>query len=165
MTPEILLRYTNFKYLANDILLSIVEKQTTTETLDREIISSFPSIRKTINHIWGAEYIRLKRLLGETTKDWPGKTFSGTVSELKEQILSNDKDFISYVEKLDVDKLLTIFNYNTLNRGKPHSNPIWESVLHCMNHSTYHRGQIVTLLRQTGVLRMQLDGFYHVLQI
>ena len=36
-------------------------------------------------------------------------------------------------------------------RGNSHTNTHWEMIMHCMNHSTYHRGQIVTILREGGV--------------
>jgi len=35
--------------------------------------------------------------------------------------------------------------------GKEFNNPVWQLIMHCMNHSTFHRGQIVTMLRQFDV--------------
>jgi uncharacterized damage-inducible protein DinB len=38
-----------------------------------------------------------------------------------------------------------------------YSNPMWQSMLHVVNHGTYHRGQVTTLLRQLGAQPILLD--------
>ena len=35
-------------------------------------------------------------------------------------------------------------------KGEPFEGRLWELVQHVVNHSSYHRGQVVTLLRQLG---------------
>lgn len=130
----------------------------TNELLDKEINSSFPSLRKTIYHIWDAEYIWLKRLNGESLLDWPSKNYKGEFSSACERILSLDKNFIQYVEKLSDEKAEAPFTYKNIE-GKIFTNPVWESVMHCMNHSTYHRGQTVTMLRQLGVTEIPSTDF------
>ena len=134
--------YTQYNYWANELLLSVIEKEMTDKMLDKEIISSFPSLRKTVYHLWDAEFIWLKRLTGESLNNWPSKNFTGIFSEAKEKILLNDKSFIEFVGKLNDEKLSDSFTYKNVE-GKTFTNPIWESVHHCMNHSTYHRGQVV----------------------
>ena len=150
--------YTQYNYWANELLLSVIEKEMNDEMLNKEIISSFPSLRKTVYHIWDAEFIWLKRLKGESLDDWPSKFFGGTFSEAKEKILLNDQLFIDFVERLNDEKLSESFTYKNIE-GKTFSNPIWESVHHCMNHSTYHRGQIVTMLRQLGITNIPSTDF------
>ncbi len=153
-----LLIYTQYNYWANELLLSVIEKEMTDKMLDKEIISSFPSLRKTVYHLWDAEFIWLKRLTGESLNNWPSKNFNGTFFEAKEKILLIDKLFIEFVEKLNVEKLSELFTYKNVE-GKIFSNPMWESVHHCMNHSTYHRGQIVTMLRQLGITKIPSTDF------
>ncbi len=149
MTSKILLKYAQYNYWANDILFSLAEKELDEEMLDREIVSSFPSMKKTIYHIWDAEFIWLKRLKGQSLSDWPGKSFKGTYSEAVKNILLNNLEFVEYVNEA-ADDLLKLFSYKNIE-GKIFSNPVWESIHHCMNHSTYHRGQVVTMLRQLEV--------------
>ena len=155
---QILQSYLAFNYWANKLILDLIEKELNDTELDREIVSSFPSLRKTVYHLWDAEYIWLKRLTGQSLNDWPSKNFNGTFSEAKEKILLNDQSFIDYVENLNDEKILESFTYKNLE-GKIFSNPKWESVHHCMNHSTYHRGQIVTMLRQLGVTNIPSTDF------
>ena len=154
---EILLKYANYNFWANDLLISLIDKEKN-DVLDKNIISSFPSVKETVFHIWGAEYIWLKRLKGESLTDWPSKNFKGTFAEAKEQMLLNEKAIISFVQDLPEDKLSDSFLYKNIE-GKTFSNTILEAVHHCMNHSTYHRGQIVTMLRQLGVTEIPSTDF------
>lgn len=150
MLKSTLLRYTNYNYWANETLLKLIEKEVNEEKLDKNLVSSFPSLRKTVFHIWDAEHIWIKRLNGESLLDWPSKSFKGKISSASEKMLLNSKSFIEFIEKNGDEELSIPFTYlNT--EGKSFSNPIWEAVLHCMNHSTYHRGQVVTMLRQLAV--------------
>ena len=150
MLKSTLLRYTNYNHWANEILLRLIDKEVDEEKLDKIIVSSFPSLRKTVFHIWDAENIWIKRLNEESLKDWPSKSFNGSFSSAMEKMLLNSKMFNEFVESSGDEELSIPFTYlNT--EGKSFSNPIWEAVLHCMNHSTYHRGQVVTILRQLAV--------------
>jgi uncharacterized damage-inducible protein DinB len=158
MLKEVLLQYTAYNYWANHILLTLTETKLGTESLDKEIISSFPSLRKTFYHLWDAEVIWLKRLRGESLDDWPSKSFNGNFTEAKAEILAYDKAFMEFVEKSSEEKLSAPFTYHNVE-GKVFTNPVWESVLHCMNHSTYHRGQVVTLLRQLQVKEIPATDF------
>ena len=42
-----------------------------------------------------------------------------------------------------------VLEYKNL-AGQAHSLPLWQVVLHVVNHATYHRGQITTMVRQLG---------------
>ena len=158
MLKATLLRYTGYNLWANELLLTLIEKKISNAKLDNEIVSSFPSLRKTVYHLWDAEFIWIKRLKGESLNDWPSKSFSGTFSEAKEKILARDKQFIHFIEDLDDEQLSLPFTYQNIE-GKSFTNPVWESVLHCMNHSTYHRGQIVTMLRQLEVAEIPATDY------
>ncbi len=38
----------------------------------------------------------------------------------------------------------------SLPDGAVHTLPLWQAALHLVNHSTFHRGQVISLLRQMG---------------
>ena len=158
MLKATLIRYTNYNLWANELLLNVIEKNVSNANFDKEISSSFPSLKKTIYHILDAELIWMKRLNGESLTDWPGKNFSGSLKEAKERILANDKEFINFVDNSSDEELAIPFTYKNIE-GKMFSNPVWESILHCMNHSTYHRGQAVTMMRQLGVAELPSTDF------
>ena len=53
----------------------------------------------------------------------------------------------------DLDRVI---EYQTMKFGA-YRNPLWESMQHVVNHGTYHRGQVTTLLRQLGARPMLTD--------
>ena len=42
-----------------------------------------------------------------------------------------------------------VYEYKT-TEGVPYASPAWQMLQHVVNHGTYHRGQIATMLRQLG---------------
>src|SRR5436190_2625610 len=125
MNMKMILSYARFNYWANVILLSLTEKEINDENLDKNIVSSFHSLRETIYHIWGAEWLWFKRLNGESLTEWPSKNFKGTFSEAKEKILENNLAFIDYVKNLSNEEFFKNFTYMNVE-GKTFTNPIWQ---------------------------------------
>ena len=98
--------------------------------------------------MWGAEEIWFKRLNGESLDYFPepGNDFSA----FTKQFSSRSQSYIDLVKAKDEKYFTELCNYKAV-AGNPFTNPRWEMIHHCMNHSTYHRGQIVTILREVGV--------------
>jgi uncharacterized damage-inducible protein DinB len=144
---ETITTYTQYNFWANTRLTDVVQK-INSSLLDKEIKSSFPSLRKTMHHIWSAEEVWHKRLCGESPAflPEPGNNFS----LFREQLIARSKSFTDLVNTKD-ENYLRLPNFYKDTRGNSHTNPHWQMIMHCMNHSTYHRGQVVTILRELGV--------------
>src|SRR5574337_1108401 len=67
---DIIIPYAEYNRWAN-VRLAEVLKSLDDEMLDKEISSSFSSLRKTAFHIWDAEYIWLMRIQGLSAPVWP----------------------------------------------------------------------------------------------
>ncbi|MCX7877374.1 MAG: hypothetical protein N2510_01895 [Ignavibacteria bacterium] len=117
--------------------------------LDIEIPSSFGSVRKTIFHIWDAEYIWYERLRGNSPLGWPSEKFRGSDEEFFDLFVKQSEDLRNLVIAYDDKMLIDDFSYSNL-RGTVFSNSVYDTLIHVFNHSAYHRGQIVTMLRNTG---------------
>jgi len=111
--------------------------------------SSFPTIRETVIHIWDAQSIWLDRLHNIEITDWPGKTFSGTTAEAVAALVANSTTWVDFVHSLDVAVLGKSVWYKNI-KGDEFSNTYVQIIAHVMNHGTYHRGKLVTMLRGTG---------------
>jgi uncharacterized damage-inducible protein DinB len=121
--------------------------------LDLEQKNSFPSIRKTLFHIWDAEVIWLTRLKGGAVSEWPSKTFKGSKTEMLHDLIKNSTDLLTFVqEKGEAFQHQTIVYKNM--KGEPYENTVEEILFHLVNHGTYHRGQIITLLHGAGAKQM-----------
>jgi uncharacterized damage-inducible protein DinB len=119
------------------------------EQLDRDLGNSFGSIRGTLVHVLGAHWVWLSRWLGSSPTafpDWDVSTHAA-LRERWREVEGKQKGFLESLGDTDVDRMI---QYSAFN-GKPYSNPLSELFRHVINHATYHRGQVVTMLRQLGV--------------
>ena len=67
-----------------------------------------------------------------------------------------DLDLMNYLKGLDNEMIQQTFTYETME-GEKISNLLWQAMLHVLNHSTYHRGQIAILLRQVQAIPKSTD--------
>jgi uncharacterized damage-inducible protein DinB len=68
----------------------------------------------------------------------------------------------AFVDGLGEDGVDKVIEYRLLS-GQPGKAAIWQLVQHVVNHASYHRGQVSTMLRQLGAKparSMDLDDFY-----
>jgi uncharacterized damage-inducible protein DinB len=154
---ELLHSYTNYNLWANTRICNVLEKLEEA-LLDKEVTSSFNTIRATLYHVWGAEFIWYKRLHGESLAVWPFEDFKGPFAEAQIEILKQSEDFVKYVFSFSNELLESKIEYSNME-GKKFNNKICNIILHVMNHSTFHRGQIITMLRNLGVTELPSTDF------
>jgi len=116
---------------------------------DEPLNSSFPTIRKTLYHLWDAQVIWYKRLMGTSVNAWPSQGFTGSLEEAVSAVNTNSDDFVNFCENLKENGEQTLITFHSLD-GTAYQNTTEEIILHVMNHSTYHRGQLITMLRSAG---------------
>ncbi len=153
--PYTMLTHLNYSVWATAKLSEIIE--TADESiLKKEAASSFPTIEKTILHIWDAELVWLKRLQGESLSDWPSNSFDGDRETLIAGWIDNCIALKDFVESKGEDFLTSTISYKNME-GKPYSNTVEEILYHVVNHGTFHRGQIVTQLRANGITELGIN--------
>jgi uncharacterized damage-inducible protein DinB len=154
---EILIEKAKYNLWANQKIVSTLSGLTL-EQLTIEIESSFKGIFPTLFHIWNAENIWLERIKGITINSWPNRDVNNP-SNLTDFINTSEL-FLNFLEEKSLDKdfpFVEIFYANL--KGDLLQNTVYEIVFHCFNHSTYHRGQIVTMLRQIGISNIPATDF------
>ena len=118
--------------------------------------SSFPTVHDTLRHIMGVEWLYLERLQGRhPTSLLPGETFAD-VAAMVERWKGIKKGLEDYIRSPDLGDLERIIEYHNL-QGKPFRYPLRVLLQHVVNHGTYHRGQVVTQLREIGVKPLSTD--------
>jgi uncharacterized damage-inducible protein DinB len=140
---------------ANDRILASVAALPT-EQFTREITSSYPSIRDTLIHIAFAEWLWLKRWKRRNPTAEPEWTKNATLPTLLDQFVATAEERRAFLEDQTDESLAAPLNYTSM-KGDPFTHPLGELLVHCANHSTHHRGQIVTLLRQVGATPPNTD--------
>jgi uncharacterized damage-inducible protein DinB len=155
MSPEEICQLYDYNSWANRRSLTASEKLSV-EQFTRPMGSSFSSVRDTLAHIYGAEWLWLERFQGRSPSGLPNVNQFPDVASLRETWTELEQRLISFVDGLTQADLDRIFEYKTLRFGV-YTNPFWQSMLHLINHGTYHRGQVTTLLRQLGAEPILLD--------
>lgn len=134
--------------IANWLLSNDLEKMTT------PCRSSFPTILKTIHHTWDAQifYLTIMKNL-PFSKDWDNTT-EGAISGF----VKHSEEFMEHVQQMtanEFDEYRLVKASMLEGEFQQH-----ELIQHCMNHSTFHRGQIITMGHQIGLSKAPRSDFF-----
>lgn len=138
-----------FNAWANKEIFDFITLNITDDLLDKEIVSSFPSVKKTIYHIWDAELIWLERLRGVSLKDFPSKTFMGSAADGLKKYIENTNAFLDVISKSPESFFEGNISF-TATSGKSYTQEVSAILTHVINHSSFHRGQLIMMFRQLG---------------
>jgi uncharacterized damage-inducible protein DinB len=155
MTPEEIGLLYDYNAWANHRSLDAASGLTA-EQFTKPMASSFSSVRDTLAHIYGAEWVWLERFQGRSPSSLPDTTQFADVASLQERWSEHEGRLLSFVRGLKQVDLNREMEYKTLKFGV-YRNPLWQSMQHLVNHGTYHRGQVTTMLRQLGAQPILTD--------
>jgi uncharacterized damage-inducible protein DinB len=119
------------------------------EDLTRDAGVSFGSLLGTMIHVLGSQRRWLARFAGSPAQPSPGLAdFPDLLAWIQgwEETASGIEAFLA---SLTEEQLLAEITWEDTEIG-PVTRPLWQPVSHMVNHSTYHRGQVVSLMRQLG---------------
>lgn len=166
MTKKYFIQLANFNIWANNIVISWLE-QINDEQWTQEIESSFNTIRETVLHMASAESAWYERMIKKENIDWFQKSFSGNKSEVIELWKTKSQHLFDFINHFEEERMNEILAFTRLN-GEKQAMPYYQIFAHVLNHSTYHRGQLVTMLRQSGFTNVgstDLLGYYRTLNV
>ena len=146
---QILQQYAVYNIWANQRILDCINNLSD-DQIDREIASSFSSIKKTVLHIWDAESIWWQRLKLSEKIIRPSEEFTGNFTELVKKLDQQSTEWKDWVDNATEVQLQHVFAYQNTKKEQ-FKQPVYEMLLHLFNHGTCHRGQLVTMLRQLGI--------------
>jgi uncharacterized damage-inducible protein DinB len=149
---QLLYRYTRW---ANATILKSVAPLSA-EQFSRQLGGSFPSVRETLVHIMGAEWIWLRRWKGMSPNALlPASEFPDldSIKTRWREIEAEQTDFVGQVTDASLKEPL---KYRNL-KGQSYEYPLGRAMQHLVNHGSYHRGQITNFLRQLGAQPVATD--------
>ena len=146
-----------FKYndWGRDRLMPLVVKLDD-EQLDRPFEMGGGSLRKTMWHLFGAEWSWLQRWQGHSPKHGECPRDFATMNDLWEQWRRTAAERNLFLDSLSDGDLLRRVTYTNL-RGEVNTFCLGHMLLHICNHGTHHRAQAVNMLRHLGVPPPQMD--------
>ena len=113
----------------------------------KDLGASFPSVRDTLVHILGVEWVWLRRWRGTSPRALLFAGESPALPEMGSRWSEFEADQRAFLAEVTDAALAKPLSYHNL-KGEQHEYPLGHLMVHVVNHSTYHRGQVITLLRQ-----------------
>jgi uncharacterized damage-inducible protein DinB len=148
MTFDDLNQLIDYNYWARDRLLEAVEALTP-EQFTRDMGNSFGSVRDTVAHICDAEHIWLSRWRGDQPTGFQKPDRIPDVAAARSEWRELEQGIRAVLEMLGPEGADRTIEYKDM-RGAARSDLFWQMVQHVVNHGSYHRGQVTTMLRQLG---------------
>lgn len=154
---ELIQQLAAYNIWANQLLFDVIlslpdEKQKV------EVPSSFNSLYKTALHMWSAESVWWQRLTSPGSIVDPGTGFTGTMQELVSGLSRQSHQWKEWTDTVKENDLKEILHYRNI-KGEAFSKSVCHVAVHVFNHDTYHRGQLVNMLRQLGVTNIPQTDF------
>jgi uncharacterized damage-inducible protein DinB len=160
VTPELLRVLFQYNQWADRRLLDACSALTN-EQFTRDLGSSFRSVRDTLVHLYGAEWVWNERIEGRSPTSLVAGTGFPDLASVRAKLEEMDSYYLDYVTRLTLQDLEHVIHYKSF-AGEDLSNPLWQTLHQLTNHASYHRGQVTTLLRQLGAKPVTTDliAFY-----
>ncbi len=165
MTLEELRTLLDYHYWARDRVLDAAEKLTP-EELTRNLGSSFRSVRDTLAHTYAAEWAWCSRWNGQSPTAPPPVDTLPDVATLRAKWTELESNVRAVLDRLGEQGMDRVFEYTMVN-GDARRSIFWHMLQHVVNHGSYHRGQVTTMLRQLGAAPpqgMDLITFYRTMR-
>jgi uncharacterized damage-inducible protein DinB len=121
------------------------------EALHRDLSVANKSVHGTLCHILMADRVWLARATGLVLAN-PREQAEPVETEWP-RIL---EQWEALADKWTDTDLASVITYKDL-KGNSYETPLWQIVLHVVNHATLHRGQVMAMFRQLGVAPPSTD--------
>lgn len=137
--------------------------QLTNDELNRQLGDSFKGVLGTFVHVFRADRVWLARLKGDSSALMipPGETF--TLEQLKAEWTKIFDELESVIGGYSEADLAAEIRFLSVVLKKEFVVARWKVLLHMVNHATYHRGQITTMLLQLNHKPVTTDLIFYYL--
>jgi uncharacterized damage-inducible protein DinB len=162
VSAETLRTHLDYTAWANQRLLDAAAKLTP-EELTRDFHTADKSVLDTLVHIYAADRIWLTRVQGEPRATFidPEDRDLGLLQAEWPALLQRWQLHLRDMHDGDVLQPISFKNL----KGNPYTQPLWQIILHVVNHGTHHRGQISGFLRAMGRTPVPLDLMHYYLSL
>jgi len=129
----------------------------TGEELNRDFGTSDKSVLGTLTHTFAGDRIWLARMSGPPPTSFIGPEDRDLAVLRKEWPIVHEK-WLAWLS--GVTDFTKTASYKDL-KGNPYSQPLWQILLHVINHGTHHRGQVSGFMRSMGKAPPPTDLIYY----
>jgi uncharacterized damage-inducible protein DinB len=153
---KIYLQYALYNVWANKQHIQLIQ-QFSQDELEKELGGSFPSIQKTVYHLWMAEQIWLQRLQLVENVIMPNEneTFNTMISNWQQ----TSKALVKFVESIFNDNGIEHqVQYKSFNKELFKSS-VGDCLHQVFNHASFHRGQLINFCRMLGKTKIPATDY------
>jgi uncharacterized damage-inducible protein DinB len=118
------------------------------EELSRDFLTADHSVLGTLVHIYFADRLWLARVQGAPFPGLPSDS-ERTLVHLQSALPDLHDRWRQWASSLTVESPTREIKYSDL-KGNQWKQPLWQIILHVVNHGTHHRGQISGFFRSMG---------------
>jgi uncharacterized damage-inducible protein DinB len=154
---ELFVQLAPYHLWANQLLLATINSLDEAQQ-QAEVKSSFNSLFKTALHMWDAEAVWWQRMRLQEKIIAPSENFSGQFKDVADGLLHQGRLWQDWVTGCHEHMLQHEFIYYNSKKEK-FKQPVFQVLQHMFNHGTFHRGQLVTILRQLGIEKIPQTDF------
>lgn len=137
-----------FNRWANSRLLS-ASASVSPDQFSQDLGASYRSLHGTLLHILWGEWLWVQRWRGESPKQRFDLSDFPDLDAIRAQWSLVERQQREFIDELTDHRLLERVAYENIE-GQRWEYALQHMLQHAANHSSYHRGQVVTLLRQLG---------------
>jgi uncharacterized damage-inducible protein DinB len=142
---ELLLDY---HYWARDRVLAAAEALTP-DQFTRDLGNSFSSVRDTLVHLFSADWVWCTRWEGGSPRAMLDPATFPDLASIRAAWTEHEHKVRTVLTQLGENGIDRVIEYRLFS-GQASAQPFWQLLQHVVNHGSYHRGQITTMLRQLG---------------
>jgi uncharacterized damage-inducible protein DinB len=118
------------------------------ESVSRDLGGSLASVRDVVAHVVSTEWAWLERWHGtnpSSVPDWVDGNVVSLIARLGE-VQTKRAAFLKTISNSDLSSPVSF----VFMSGVPDKHELQDLLVHVVNHSTYHRGQLASMLRRFG---------------
>ncbi len=101
------------------------------------------------SHILSAQLIWLNRILDLSTAPFPVWE-KYNIQEIESMTEESNGRWIQFIQDFKFETFKEVIHYTDSN-SQSHENSLQEIMIHVLNHSAHHRGQLAMLFREAGI--------------
>ncbi|HET7341749.1 MAG TPA: DinB family protein [Methylomirabilota bacterium] len=122
--------------------------------------ASFDSVRDTLIHVVNGQWLYLERWQGRSPRAWPEPAPAdlATIRARWERVEADTRTFLGALTEARAAAVVEYVNME----GQRWAYPLWQQLLHQVNHATQHRSEIAMVLTRLGHSPGWLDVLYFI---
>lgn len=148
----------DYNYWSNQRILDTCEKLSQAE-LDAPTRNGYASLRVTLVHTLNANWLWLSRWRGVSPKTTLDERDFPTLASIRTRWREEEQQTRAFLATLTESDLASDLAYQNV-KGTPFTLPLWQTLVHLVNHGTQHRSEVAFMLtaldRSPGDLDMSL---------